>query len=42
MRVAVIGMGLRMAGMLELLQQVNPQARLAGVADPDQARVKER
>lgn len=42
MRVAVVGLGLRVAGLVELLQQINPKTRLAGVADPDQARVKEK
>lgn len=42
MRIAVIGLGLRLAGVLEVLQQLDPETRLVAVADPDQAQVKER
>lgn len=42
MRVAVIGLGLRVGDLFELLQQMNPEVRLAAVADPDQESVKEK
>ncbi|MCC6425100.1 MAG: Gfo/Idh/MocA family oxidoreductase [Phycisphaerales bacterium] len=42
MRVAIIGLGLRISGLLEQLQLVNPEARLVAVADPDQAHVREK